>query len=119
MLSYMNESSLREFVLNIFRLDDLLKLTANHITAPAGQTGARWQIFNALAETPKTAAEIARIKNVSRQSVQRIVDELVAENVARLIQNPKHKRFPLIDLTSKGQKALRKIELSRALWEEQ
>lgn len=103
-------------VFQIFRLDDLLKKAANQITAPAEQTGARWQVLNALEQGPKTAAEIARSKNHARQSVQRIVNELVSEKIAQLGENPKHKRFPLVELTPKGKRVLTKIKKERDAW---
>jgi DNA-binding MarR family transcriptional regulator len=119
MLSSMenNHDPIQELVLGIFHLDDLLKACANEITRPAGQTGARWQVLNAITSTPKTVAEIARFKKVARQGVQRIVNELVAEGFAATQRNPEHSRYPLIELTEKGHLALRSIEYQRSQWQ--
>jgi DNA-binding MarR family transcriptional regulator len=119
MLSCMkaNHDPIQELVLGIFHLDDLLKACANEITRPAGQTGARWQVMNAIISTPRTVAEIARFKKVARQGVQRIVNELVAEGFAATQRNPEHSRYPLIDLTEKGRSALRSIEHQRSQWQ--
>jgi DNA-binding MarR family transcriptional regulator len=103
-------------VYKIFRLDDLLKKAANQITAPTGQTGARWQVLNALEDGPKTVASVARMKNSTRQSVQRIVNELVAEKIVHSKENPDHKRFPLVELTTKGKKILAQIKEQRDQW---
>jgi DNA-binding MarR family transcriptional regulator len=105
-----------DLVFKIFRLDDLLKKTANQITAPAGQTGARWQVLNALESGPRTVADVARSKNGARQSVQRIVNELASEGIVQLRKNPDHKRFPLVELTPKGKKALARIQGERDAW---
>jgi len=108
--------SVQELVRQIFRLDDALKATANAITRPAGQSGARWQVLNALVVEPRTVAEIARLKNASRQGVQRIINELHAEQIVRSKVNPKHQRFPLYEMTTSGKQALRLIEQQRKKW---
>jgi DNA-binding MarR family transcriptional regulator len=107
---------IQQLVQKVFRLDDLLKLAANQITEPAGQTGARWQVLNALDDEAHTVAEIARSKNATRQGVQRIVDELVSEKIVRLKPNPKHQRFPLVELTASGRKSLKDIRKRRDQW---
>ena len=106
----------RELVRQIFKLDDALKATANAITRPAGQSGARWQVLNALADEPRTVAEIARLKNASRQGVQRIINELHSEQIVQSKVNPKHQRFPLYEMTTSGRRALRSIEQLRKKW---
>jgi len=107
---------IQDLILTIFRLDDVLKAAANRISEPAGQTGARWQVLNALDGGPKTVAEIARIKNGSRQGVQRIANELVAEGSAALNENPRHRRYPLVCLTPQGRAALEMIRSERERW---
>lgn len=108
--------AIQGLVLRIFRLDDALKAAANRISEPAGQTGARWQVLNALDDGPKTVAEIARLKNGTRQGVQRIVNELVADGATTTNENPKHRRYPLICLTSQGRAALETIRSERERW---
>jgi DNA-binding MarR family transcriptional regulator len=109
---------LQSVIVRIFRLDDTLKLAANRISAPAGQTGARWQILNALEDAPRTVAEIARLKSVARQGVQRIVNELVAEGIVETKLSLDQGRYPRVHVTAKGQKALREIRDARRLWAE-
>ena len=105
-----------ELIHKIFRLDDLLKKAANQITEPLEQTGARWQILNAIEYGPMTVAEIARYKNSTRQSVQRIVNELVLEKIVQLQTNPDHMRFPLVKLTAKGKRIHAQIQDEREAW---
>jgi DNA-binding MarR family transcriptional regulator len=115
-MTQQDNDSVRKFVRQIFRLDDVLKATANKITQPSGQSGARWQVLNALTEEPRTVAEIARLKNASRQGVQRIINDLHEETIVRSKVNPKHQRFPLYEMTPSGRQALRSIELQRKKW---
>jgi DNA-binding MarR family transcriptional regulator len=108
--------AIQELIVRIFRLDDALKAVANRISRPAGQTGARWQVLNALDDGPKTVAEIARLKNSSRQGVQRIAKELVEDGATAIKANPKHRRYPLVCLTPQGEAALRAIRSERQRW---
>ncbi len=106
-------------ITNIFLLDNRLREIANQITAPAGQTGARWQVFNALESEPLTVAEIARRKNVTRQSIQRLADELAAEGQLRFEPNPFDNRAQKARLTPKGQKTLKALQKARVDWLEE
>jgi len=49
-----------------------------------------------------TVPDIARAKNVSRQHIQLLVDALNEKGLIELLQNPTHKRSPLIGLTQSG-----------------
>ena len=51
---------------------------------------------------PSTVSRMARSRPVSRQHIQRIVDELRARDLVRLEANPNHKRSPVVVLTDRG-----------------
>ena len=51
---------------------------------------------------PLTVPEIAQMRPTSRQRMQRLADELAAEGLVRFIDNPKHRRSKLVQLTAKG-----------------
>lgn len=51
---------------------------------------------------PLTVPEIARMRPTSRQRMQRLADELVAEGVVEFIDNPRHRRSKLVRLTREG-----------------
>jgi DNA-binding MarR family transcriptional regulator len=46
---------------------------------------------------------------VTRQSVQRVVDLLVADGLAELLPNPDHARSPIVPLTALGLETLDRI----------
>lgn len=50
----------------------------------------------------KTVPQIAAAKSVSRQHIQKIVDELIGKGHADLEANPAHKRSPFVVLTQSG-----------------
>ena len=51
---------------------------------------------------PLTVPQIAEMRPTSRQRMQRLADELAAEGIVEFIDNPKHRRSKLVQLTRKG-----------------
>jgi DNA-binding MarR family transcriptional regulator len=51
---------------------------------------------------PLTVPQIAQMRPTSRQRMQRLADELAAEGLVEFIDNPKHRRSKLVQLTPKG-----------------
>src|SRR5882724_10647842 len=51
---------------------------------------------------PLTVPRIAQMRPTSRQRMQRLADELAAERLVKFIDNPKHRRSRLVQLTPKG-----------------
>lgn len=71
--------------------------------ADLGVTSAMRAIMERLSgRGAETVPQIARAKSVSRQSVQQVVDALMADGLAEARPNPAHKRSPLIALTRRG-----------------
>ena len=62
---------------------------------------------------PLTVPQIAEMRPTSRQRMQRLADELAAEGLVAFIDNPKHRRSKLVQLTPKG--ASRYSALNRQL----
>src|SRR5215470_2874016 len=51
---------------------------------------------------PLTVPQIAQMRPTSRQRMQRLADELAAEGLVSFVDNPKHLRSKLVQLTAKG-----------------
>lgn len=96
-----------DLIVEVFRLNGLLVMTADKLVSKFGLTGARWQVLGAivLSGTPETVARLARNMGLARQSVQRVVNEMVAEGMLVLRDNPHHQRAKLVGLTKKGEAA--------------
>lgn len=94
-------------IVEVFRLNGLLLSTADKLVAKFGLTGARWQVLGAIAQarTPETVSHLARNMGLTRQSVQRIVNEMHAEGLLDLQDNPNHRRAKLVSMTKKGEAA--------------
>jgi DNA-binding MarR family transcriptional regulator len=51
---------------------------------------------------PLTVPQIAQMRPTSRQRMQRLANELAAEGLVEFIDNPKHRRSKLVQLTPQG-----------------
>jgi DNA-binding MarR family transcriptional regulator len=97
--------ALTALILEVFRLNGRLISTGDRLISDLKLTSARWQVLGAaaLAPSPQPVAWLARSMGLHRQGVQRIVNELVAEGVVVLEENPRHRRAKLVRLTGKGE----------------
>src|SRR5258708_1654074 len=103
-------------VLHVLKISGLLYLAGDAITRPVKHSSARWQVMGVIDRDPRTVAEIARLLGMARQSIQRIADVLVAEEIAVYKDNPAHRRAKLLTLTSSGEKSLRVIQAWQRVW---
>src|SRR5215467_5082728 len=58
---------------------------------------------------PLTVPQIAQMRPTSRQRMQRLADELAAEGLVNFIDNPKHRRSKLVQLTPTGDARYREM----------
>jgi DNA-binding MarR family transcriptional regulator len=58
---------------------------------------------------PLTVPQIAQMRPTSRQRMQRLADELAAEGLVKFVDNPKHRRSKLVQLTRKGEARYREM----------
>ncbi|MCS2159018.1 MarR family winged helix-turn-helix transcriptional regulator [Scandinavium sp. H11S7] len=90
----------------VFLLYGAIVSSGDAIASPLGLTSARWQIMGAIdIMGATTVSDLARQVGVTRQSVQRIVNEMVAEGYFVFMANPHHRRAKNIAMTDKGLKA--------------
>mgnify|MGYP001208755215 CR=1 FL=1 len=97
--------AITQLMLETFRLNGALLAAGDELVADLGLTSARWQVLGAvmLEGRAQTVAQIARRMGLSRQAVQRVVNDLSAEDIVRPADNPDHKRAPLIEATARGE----------------
>jgi DNA-binding MarR family transcriptional regulator len=58
---------------------------------------------------PLTVPQIAQMRPTSRQRMQRLADELAAERLVAFVDNPRHRRSKLVQLTRKGNARYREM----------
>ncbi|MBB4857529.1 DNA-binding MarR family transcriptional regulator [Novosphingobium chloroacetimidivorans] len=83
-----------------------------------GLTSARWQVLGAIAlsPVPLPVAHIARNMGLTRQSVQRVVDDMRMGGLIRLEPNPHHRRAMLVAMTEDGLSAYASASLRQERW---
>lgn len=69
-------------------------------------SGMRGLLVSVERNGPTSVSKLAAMRPVSRQFVQRLVDDLLQGDWVQAIPNPHHKRSPLIMLTPKGRTAI-------------
>jgi DNA-binding MarR family transcriptional regulator len=99
----------QRLVADLFEVAGALRRDGEATARRAGQTQARWQVMWIAATGELTVPAIARRLGVTRQNVQRIAHELVADGLATFAENPDHRRSPLMLLTPRGREILDEI----------
>ncbi len=108
--------ALTELILQIFRVNGQLLAAGETLTKDLGLTSARWQVMGALEMGPATASQIARNMGLKRQSVQRLVDILVKEDILVFEDNPSHRTAKLVRLTELGKDKYEQISKVQTKW---
>lgn len=100
--------------LTVFRLNGQFLTIGDGLSSPVGISVAWWQVMAAIQDEPRPVAGIARAMGITRQSVQRIADLLVAKGLCEYRPNPAHKRAKLVAITPGGEAAIRRIDPQHA-----
>jgi DNA-binding MarR family transcriptional regulator len=107
---------LNDFVLGIFRLNGFFLRAADRLTAGSGLSTARWQVLGAVLHKSLTVAAVARNMGLTRQSVQRVADILVAEGLCKFSPNPAHRRAKLLSSTDQGLDCVKQLRPKVMAW---
>jgi len=107
---------LTALIVPTIRLRALFTAAGEEIARPAGQTLARWLVMEAVVESPRTVAQIARSMGLARQSVQRLADLIERDGLSVYVDNPEHQRAKLVRLTARGRHALQTIQQAQQAW---
>jgi DNA-binding MarR family transcriptional regulator len=97
-------------VANLYDLAGRLRARGELVAALADRTQAEWQVLSvASTEPPLTVAQAARRLGITRQAVQRTVNNLVEAGELTFTDNPDHKRSPRVELTKRGRESLARL----------
>ena len=107
-------------IYEVLRLHGRLVAAGDMLMADLGLSSARWQGLGTVAAAPRplTVPDLARILGQSRQSLQRLVNEMVEDDLLRLVANPAHRRSPHIEPTEAGRLLHDAVEARRIPWTE-
>lgn len=105
-------------VIEVFRMNGDLLAAGDTLVGDLGLTSARWQVLGAIAlsPVPLPVAHIARNMGLTRQAVQRLVDDMRADGFVRLEPNPHHRRALLVVATERGDAAYRAAIARQERW---
>lgn len=108
-----------KLILEVFRLNGLVLESGDRLAQPAGLSSARWQVLGVVEHEPTPVAHVARIMGLTRQSVQQTADALAKDGFITYTENPHHRRAKLMNITSKGRKALEYVQQCQVNWANQ
>jgi DNA-binding MarR family transcriptional regulator len=109
-------AAITDLIIAIFRANGRLLREGDVLTRDLDLTSARWQVLGAIIDSPKTAAQIAREFELSRQGVLLVVQHLLKSGLVELIDNPNHRRAKLVQLTKRGLKLNDVLMRRQAVW---
>jgi DNA-binding MarR family transcriptional regulator len=92
-----------------------LKVVAETLYRDLGlSAGMRGVLRNLDLLGPCTVPQLARMRPVSRQHIQGLVNPMIDWGYIELLDNPDHKRSPLLSLTESGKKLVNRINRREA-----
>ncbi len=111
-----NAELLRQFILDLLRLEGALRRHTEGLTAEQSETPARWKVLTAAGCDVHTVPQIARRMGLTRQAVQRIANQLTEDGLAKFVENPDHRSSPILELTDDGRELDDAICDAHARW---
>jgi DNA-binding MarR family transcriptional regulator len=114
----MKPNAITDLILEVFRLNGALIAAGDALVADLGLTSARWQVLGAIAmqKSPAPVVRIADTMGLTRQSVQRVADDLAADGLVEYAENPNHRRAKFVVLTRAGEALYAAASRRQAPW---
>lgn len=100
----------RLLMADVYELAGLSRRISGREASAYGTTAIKWHVLSALEDTPATVPQIALRLGLTRQGIQRVVNDLVASGHARTHRDDRAARSPRIEATREGR------QLVAALW---
>lgn len=89
-----------------------LRAEAERIHRQGELTAARRGVLRGLyVHGPQSVPQMARVRPVSRQHIQSLVNHLQEEDLVEFLPNPAHKKSHLVGLTAKGIGLVKRMEI--------
>ncbi|CAI3956305.1 DNA-binding transcriptional regulator [Commensalibacter communis] len=106
-------SQQNKIIIGLFRAYHDISLIGDQLASEHGLTTSKWKVLGAirLENTALTVPHIARLMGLTRQAVQRTIDELLKLEYIRQLHNPAHKKSFLFQLTSLGEETFDAINI--------
>lgn len=95
-------SAFQQLIAEVFRFHGMALAAGDRVIRDLGLSVGRAQAMAVIRNEPLTVAQISRRLGLARQSVQSNVNQLRKQGLVRTLDNPQHRRAPLITLTAAG-----------------
>jgi DNA-binding MarR family transcriptional regulator len=109
-------AAMTNLILTLFRVHGRMMKAGDELVRDLDLTSARWQVFGAIRDRPRTVAQIARHFESTRQGVLWVVTGLLKSGLVELVDNPDHKRAKLVSLTVLGREIHDKVVRRQESW---
>ena len=109
-------SNFTALVLEVFRFHGCLLAAGDRLTKPLHLSSARWKVVGAIDQCPLSVAQIARNMGLTRQTVQRLANEMKVGQFIEYAPNPDHRRAKLVRLTKKGRRVMKILKQRQIHW---
>jgi DNA-binding MarR family transcriptional regulator len=86
-----------------------LALTADTANRDLGVNASQRGVLETLSQGARSVPSIARAKEVSRQHIQVIANGLIELGLVEAVENPAHRRSPLLSITAAGRRRFEKV----------
>jgi len=104
------DSELYRVIIETRKLFHTLAEASTELNKESGITASMRAVMETLfTNHTMTVPDIARHKNVTRQHIQQIINELLVRELVHALENPAHKRSPLIRLSQNGTEQFKSI----------
>ena len=101
----------RRLVADAHELVHVTRRVSDQEARRAGATVSQWHVLSVISDGARTVPSIAQRLGLSRQAVQRTCTELIEAGMAVAVDNPAHRRSPIIEATPAG------LDLQRSLYD--
>ena len=103
-MSSSRAATLYQLIWQTRRLFQRLRATSDELLDATGINSSQRAVLEFLSgQPPQTVPAVAREKTVSRQHIQTVVNDLLDLGLVEAIDNPSHKRSPMIRTTAAGE----------------
>ncbi len=110
-------SSFTALVLEVFRFHGCLLAAGDRLTKALHLSSARWKVVGAIDQQgPLSVSKIARNMGLTRQTVQRLANEMKVGQFIEYAPNPDHRRAKLVRLTKKGRRVMKILNQRQIHW---
>jgi DNA-binding MarR family transcriptional regulator len=99
----------RLLIADVYELAGASRTTSEGIARRFGRTAAQWHVLSVVSEAEMTVSAVARRLGLSRQAVQRVVNDLLDSDQLSARPNPDDRRAPLVAPTPEGRSTLQQL----------